>query len=292
MLYEAALKIRDAGHELVLIATAPASPESTIVPSDFEELARQCGCPFIFAGRFRPDHVDVLRGARADVAITMNWPTMIRHDVTGCFPMGIVNAHGSDLPKFRGNACPNWAILAGEPRIGLSFHFIDPDGLDTGDVVHRDFIANTPDLYIGDVYDWLRHAVPSGFLKALEAVAAPGFVPQKQAEADATRAYPRRAEDGKLDFGSGSEQLLRLVRASSRPFAGSYCFYEKDTLVRVWRATLIELEIRSFAVPGQILFFEGEAPVVMCGDGRALRFDDVSFPDGFELKKSVRARFF
>lgn len=292
MLYDAANAAVASGHQIVLVATAKASPESTVGVSDFETLAAEHGAPFLVRGRFRDDDIPLLRQVRADCAITMNWPTMIREDVVACFPRGIINAHGSDLPEFRGNACPNWAILSGSSRIGLSFHFIDPFGLDTGDVIKRSFIANADDLYIGDVYRWLGEAIPSGFVESIARLDEPGFTAERQDESRASRAYPRRPADGRLAFDRGAEYLHRLVRASSRPFAGAFCSYEGHEVVRVWRASRLISNMRTMAVPGQILNFDDGRPVVACGDDHALRFDEYETASGAPLPRSVRARFF
>ncbi|MGX5735310.1 methionyl-tRNA formyltransferase [Bosea thiooxidans] len=291
MLYQAALSAVADGHEIVLVATAAVvSPESTVGIADFEKLARRHGALFLKASRFSSEHVAVIRATAPECGVTMNWPTMIGPDIVDCFPRGIINAHGSDLPEFRGNACPNWAILAGKDRIGLTFHFIDPFGLDTGDVVHQSFIRNHDELYIGDVYDWLREAVPRGFCQSLMRLQEPGFKAEKQDETRATRAYPRRADDGRLVFERSAEHLHRLIRASSRPFSGAFCFYEGGDAMRVWRATRIAPPVPIFAVPGQIMHFEGDAPVIACGDGNALRFDEYEMESGNILRRSVRSR--
>src|SRR5215467_15263945 len=160
MLFDAAKRVQSAGHDITIVGTAPASPESTAGVDEFRLFAESSRCPFFCASKLQDKHIDLLAGSISDVAITMNWPTLIPDAAVACFRLGIINAHGSDLPKFRGNACPNWAIIAGEERIGLTFHFVDPGALDTGDIVHKTWITNSPDLYIGDVYRWLETAVP------------------------------------------------------------------------------------------------------------------------------------
>ncbi|KQK29378.1 hypothetical protein ARD30_17475 [Bosea thiooxidans] len=291
MLYQAALSAAASGHLIVLVATAAASPESTVGTAEFEALAARHDAAFLQRNRFTAADAALIRATAPECAITMNWPTMIGQDIVECFPRGIINSHGSDLPEFRGNACPNWAILAGKEKVGLTFHFIDPLGLDTGDVVHKRFLENHDELYIGDVYDWLRDAVPQGFVESLASIEHPGFIAEKQDEARVTRAYPRRAEDGRLIFDRSAEHLHRLVRASSRPFAGAFCSYDGGEMVRIWRASRIEPKRPIFAVPGQIMHFEGHAPVVACGDGNALRFDEFEVHGGGALPRSVRARF-
>jgi methionyl-tRNA formyltransferase len=291
MLLDAAYALIEKGFELSLVATAPATPEAEAGQDEFQALADEVGCGFIVASRFNDQHIDTMHASASDVAISMNWPTIISRQAMECFRRRVINAHGSDLPKFRGNACPNWAIINGEPRIGLSFHYMEPDQLDTGDIIYRTYIDNTPDLYIGDVYKWLETAVPHGFVSCLERMSNPSFAAEKQDHRLATRAYPRRPEDAKLEFGMSADHLHRIVRASSRPFGGAFCFYEGKRRVTVWRASIVRQDVPIFAVPGQLMYFQDGRAVVACGDGQGLRLDEYQTDDGTPLGKSLRARF-
>ena len=58
------------------------------------------------------EFVDAVKKARADIAVSINWPTLIRGKALAAFSYGILNAHTGDLPRYRGNACANWAIIA------------------------------------------------------------------------------------------------------------------------------------------------------------------------------------
>ena len=80
----------------------------------------------------------------------MNWLTMIAQSTLALFPWGVLNAHAGDLPRFRGNACPNWAILNGEPLVGLCIHEMIPE-LDAGPVLLRAHFPLSDDIYISDV---------------------------------------------------------------------------------------------------------------------------------------------
>src|SRR3954464_12292154 len=123
MLYTGIEACVSAGHEPRLIATAPAAPEYDVVERDFERLAGELGCPYFCDTRLDgPDRLELLQRAGADVAISVNWPTVIGSAARSPFAHGVLNAHAGDLPRYRGNACPNWAILQGEDRVVVTVH--------------------------------------------------------------------------------------------------------------------------------------------------------------------------
>ena len=116
-LYDAIRLCADRGHRVVLIGTAPAAPEYRVTEADFIRLARELGCPsWCDAAINRASCAAMAKASGAEVAISVNWPVRIGEPMLRLFPHGIINAHAGDLPRFQGNAAPNWAILAGERR--------------------------------------------------------------------------------------------------------------------------------------------------------------------------------
>jgi methionyl-tRNA formyltransferase len=286
MLLGAALMAHKQGHHIVYVATAKESSESGAAVKDFYELSKMCGCPFFLGNRFDSNQLEIISGLNLDLGITMNWPTMISEPIVKSFKHGIINAHGSDLPKYRGNACPNWAIINGEKNVGLSFHMIDPLGLDTGPIIHKEYLEINDETYIGDIYEWLYSNAPEGFLKSIEKLISGS--PLKAQNGEVIRAYPRKPEDGRIVWNYDSDSIHRLIRASSRPFPGAFCFF-LDRRVTIWRASKIILDVKILAIPGQVLWYNCENPVIACGSG-AIELTDFSV-DGEPIGKSLRARF-
>jgi len=217
----------------------------------------------------------------------MNWPTMIRADIVNSFRCGIINAHGSDLPKYRGNACPNWAIICGDILTAVSFHYIDPDGLDTGPIIHKEYLDITESTYIGDIYDWYKTSIPSGFLVALSKIVS-GTIPTPQ-DGEFIRSYPRQPEDGCIRWELDATSILRIIRASSKPFAGAFSFIEGHK-VYIWRAKPFALPSRILAVPGQILCFHDGHPIIACGSG-AIELSNFEVENNGQFPTSLRSRF-
>jgi methionyl-tRNA formyltransferase len=189
---------------------------------------------------------------------------------------GFFNVHPGDLPRYRGNACPNWAILNGDDHIGLCVHKVVPE-LDGGPVLLRERFALSPDTYIGEIYDWWLARSPELLCEAVRLFQTGENTLEEQPSDPKTwlRGYPRRPEDSRIDWSQPAEFVHRLVRASSRPFAGAYALLEGETRVTVWRAEVHKHQGDFLAIPGQVLTVEGGHPIVACGEN-TLRLNEVS----------------
>jgi UDP-4-amino-4-deoxy-L-arabinose formyltransferase/UDP-glucuronic acid dehydrogenase (UDP-4-keto-hexauronic acid decarboxylating) len=254
ILYDTALQIRAAGHEIVCILTAKEAPESRRCAEDFRALAEQWAVPFTSSARIR-EHHNFLVQARADIAVSINYSGVIPEEITALFPLGILNAHGGDLPRYRGNACQAWAILNGEDKIGLCIHRMIGDELDSGDIMARAYLPISIDSTIGQVMDWIGRMTPGLFANALEQLQRdPAFVLERQSTdpALALRCFPRRPEDGRIDWRLPAIDIVRLVNASGPPYSGAFCFHANRKLVILEARAMMEDMGRFLAVPGQV----------------------------------------
>lgn len=284
------------GHRPAGIITCKAAAYYDVTERDFEMLAEQHGIPFLNASALNTSEVlSIVSGLGAEVAVSVNWPTKVSREFRDQFRLGVLNAHAGDLPRYRGNATPNWAILNGEHRMGLCIHFMDDD-LDSGDIVAREYMELNEETYIGDVYAWIGEACPKLFLDALSGLETGAIVPTPQDPSPnaSLRCYPRTEEDGQIDWGQTAETIYRLVRASSRPFAGAYSFLD-GIKVTIWRAS-IHRSPPFCAVPGQICARFNNRPLVACAD-EMLQIEEAEIEGDIagdialeELGKSLRRR--
>jgi methionyl-tRNA formyltransferase len=281
-LYETAQLLRRHGHDIGLIITARAAPEYRRDAADFERLAADCGAVFLQAATLECAEADRAFAAAGPLAlgISMNFPAIISERVIGRFAMGILNAHGGDLPRYRGNACQAWAILNGEARIGLCVHRMVGGELDSGDIIARAYRPLAPGDRIGEVLEWIGEQTPELFVEAVTRLQAdPHYVLARQSAdpTDALRCYPRRREDARIDWGRSSEDIVRLVNASSEPFSGAYAQLDNEPLT-VWRAAVHVDAERYLAVPGQVAAVDraSGSVIVICGTGK-VRLDDIEW---------------
>jgi methionyl-tRNA formyltransferase len=269
ILYETALQLQAAGHKIVCILTAMEAPEYLRGAEDFRALAEQWGVPFACSARIREYH-DFLAQARADIAVSINYSGVIPEEITALFPLGILNAHGGDLPHYRGNACQAWAILNGENRIGLCIHKMIGGELDSGDIITRNYLPINHCTKVTQVWQWMENRIPVLMLDAVKKLAHdPNYVLERQSKnpTDALRCYPRLPVDGRINWNRPAIEILRLVNASNKPYAGAFCDFEERRMI-IWDAELIEDGEVYCAIPGQVMSIADKHIVVACGSGK------------------------
>lgn len=298
VLYETAEILRDNGHEIVVVITAKEAPEYTKTSDDFKMLADQLGVPFIHTPRIEEaqELIDGLDGV--DIGVSMNYSGVIPESFISNFPLGVLNAHAGDLPRYRGNACQAWAIINGEDKIGLCIHSMIGGELDSGDIIARSYMPIDLTTKVGDVWKWFDGEIPKLFLEAVENLAKDeNYVLEVQSKdpSDALRCYPRMPEDGQIDWSQDSVSVQRLINASNKPYAGAFCDYKGDKLI-VWDSEIVEDDEVFVAVPGQVTLIGDSYIEVACGGEpqSKIRLKSVDLPSFTgspnEVIKSIRAR--
>lgn len=289
LLLRSAIRLLREGHEIGFVATSRGENYYTVGEKDFKDFSDKVGAQFHIGTKLdSPDVLERIRDSRCDVAVSLNWKNVLGDLVCGSFQHGIFNIHAGDLPRYRGNAAVNWAILQGEPILGLCLHRMVPYELDSGPILAREELALDQDTYVGDVYEWLELTVPGLVVYGLRMLASGTavLVEQSKDPADALRCYPRRPEDARIDWGRSALDVRRLVRASSAPFEGAFCYLNGDNKIRVWRAEVADHPSPFLAVPGQVLFRAEGDPIIACGEG-ALRITQASLDDDTDARQAV-----
>lgn len=265
-LYDTVSHFLKTGHDVACILTAKEAPEYMRTSDDFNELALALKIPFAQGSNIR-DFRRFLIDASANIAVSVNYATIIPQEIIDLFPLGILNAHGGDLPRYRGNACQAWAILNGENHIGLCIHRMIGGEVDSGDILAREQLPINLQTTITDVWAWMLQRIPVLFGEVVAHLAInPSFILETQSREPGTalRCHPRRPEDGRIDWHQPALNIVRLVNASTRPFAGAFCTFQGEKLV-VWRAELVEQREQFCAVPGQVTGLTESSVEVACG---------------------------
>ena len=269
-LYDSILAAVDAGHEVVLIGTCPEALEYKTNAECFRNIASNIGADFFCDTNInKTQYIQMIESSGADVAISANWIGIIGDKVRAQFAHGIINAHAGDLPRYRGNACPNWAILNGETEVVLTMHEMS-QALDAGPILLQKHFPLSSSTYIFDIYRFMEQAIPSMFVDVLDGISRGTLHPRPQPadEALSLRCFPRLPTDGKIDWTNAAENICRLIRASAEPFAGAYTFVG-GTKIILWRARAERLQYPYLGVPGHVAIRcvdRGELYVIT-GDG-------------------------
>lgn len=252
-LYDAILALRDAGHTITGIITAKAAPEYTRTEDDFVQLGKALRIPVAVTSNLDSEEAQaVLSAAPHQLGISINWISIVQERHIARCTTGILNLHMGDLPRYRGNACPNWAILNGETSVTLTSHLMEGGKLDCGKVIAQKTLPIDDSTYIADIYRWESTAVIPLCLESVALLEKNPAYQKYYAPADnGFRCYPRRPEDGKIDWKASATAIHRIIRASGDPFAGAFCTYRGEQIV-ISRAALAQDDEEYCAVPGQV----------------------------------------
>jgi methionyl-tRNA formyltransferase len=273
-LYHTAKLLMRQGHCVKLIVTAKEAPEYEKTAADFESLALEMGAKYLLTSNISTkkaiEEIELVQNL--ELGISMNYVNVISQEVVDLFPYGILNAHGGDLPRYRGNACQAWAILNGEDKIGLCIHKMVGGELDSGDIIAKDYYNLHLGVRIGDVQKWMGQRIPEIFAGAVrELEKNKDYILEKQSSDPARilRCYPRNPEDGEIDWSQSNENVLRLINASSEPYSGAFCQYKGERMI-IWEAELYEDDENYCAVPGQVAAVDKQtgSVVVIAGKGK------------------------
>ena len=222
-----------------------------------------------------------LRGFQPDMIVVAAYGLLLPQDVLDIPRAGCLNVHASLLPRWRGAAPIQAAILAGDQTTGICLMAMEA-GLDCGPVYVSDSLSIGEHETAGALHD--RLAVLGGALlvRHIGDVLDGKLEAKEQSEEFATYAGKIRTEDAALDWRQSAEQLQRLVRAFN-PVPGAY-FELDDTRVKCWRA---ESVAHADAPPGTVLSADRDGIVIACADG-ALRLLSLQRPG----KRAIDAREF
>lgn len=162
-----------------------------------------------------------------------------------------LNVHYSPLPRYRGRANVNWALINGEPTAAISIHTVAP-GLDSGNLLYQEEIAIRPVDTASSLYERLNaiqeRELASAVIRMLE-----GDSGRPQDHSKATYGCARVPEDGEIGWGSSTVAIDRLIRALTPPFPGAFTYVEGQPLI-VSRATpVVDGPIYEGRVPGRIV---------------------------------------
>ena len=268
-----------AGHQVVLVLTQPDRQSGrgmAVHASPVKELALACGIEV-----FQPPSLkdaaaqQRLRDAGADAMIVAAYGLILPPAVLDLPRLGCINIHASLLPRWRGAAPIQRAILAGDRETGVCIMQMDA-GLDTGAVLHRQSLPIADDDTAASLHDKLAVL---GTRLIVEALAKFPLTPCAQPAEGATYAAKIEKAEAWLDWCLPALQLARQVRAFN-PFPGAVARVCGNQ-IKVWRAEVENIE-GALAEPGTVLAADKAGIVVACGQG-ALRLTELQKAGGKRL---------
>jgi methionyl-tRNA formyltransferase len=185
-----------------------------------------------------PEFVEELRSLNADLQIVVAF-RMLPEVVWNMPPIGTFNLHGSLLPKYRGAAPINWAIINGEKETGVTTFFLKHE-IDTGDIILQEKLPIGPDETFGEIYTELKELGAEVVLKTVRMVEAGDYVLQSQEEKEVSKAPKIFHDDCQINFHQSAQNVHNFIRGLS-PFPTAWTLLD-DQKLKIFRTTPIQEE--------------------------------------------------
>ncbi len=252
-------------HEVVLALSQPDRPKGrghSLQPTPVKAAAERLGIPVIQPLKIR-EALETLEQTEADVIVVAAFGQIIPKEILKMKKYGCVNVHASLLPKYRGAAPIQWALLNGEKKSGVTIMQMD-EGLDTGDMLAKVVVPLDEDETGGSLFDRLSAAGAKLCVETLGRLERGEIVPEKQGESPTAYASMLKKSMGKIDWTKDAVSIERLVRALN-PWPSAYTRLFGKTL-KIWKCHVLPEGARKGAC-GEVIELRKDAILVQTGEG-------------------------
>jgi len=264
------------GHEIAAVYTRAPKPGGRrglqLLPTPVEEAARKLGIPVLTPKTLKTEEaLEEFRAFEADAAVVVAYGMILPQAILDAPKLGCYNLHASLLPRWRGAAPINRAIMAGDAESGVMVMKMDV-GLDTGDVAMAERIAITDSMTALALHDRLSRLGADLMVRAMAALERGGLQLKAQSADGVTYAAKIEKAEARIDWTKSARAVLRHIHGLS-PFPGAWAELD-DARVKILRCELAT----GAGAPGEVL---DDQLTVACGDG-AIRI--------IELQREGKAR--
>lgn len=233
----------EAGHEVTLVVTQPDKPKGrgkAMQYTPVKETALAHGIEVYQPAKIRePECVEYLKKYEADIMVVVAFGQILTKEILDMPKYGCVNVHASLLPKYRGAAPIQWAVINGEKVSGVTTMRMD-EGIDTGDMILKEEVELDSEETGGSLFERLAKTGAELCVKTLTAIedGTATYTPQDNAQATHTKMIKKQL--GEIDFTNPAEEIERLIRGLN-PWPSAYTHWNGKTL-KIWKASVVEKE--------------------------------------------------
>ena len=283
-------------HEVCAVVTQPDKQKGrgkVLQATPVKEIAAEAGIPVYQPRRVKePEFLQMLDEIRADVIVVVAFGQIIPKEMLNMKPYGCINVHASLLPKYRGAAPIQWAVIQGEKESGVTTMQMD-EGLDTGDMLLQAVIPLEKKETGGSLYDKLKQEGAELLMQTLEGLQNGSIMARKQGETTTEYAKMLKKEMGLIDWNKDAIEIERLIRGLN-PWPSAFTHFNGKTL-KIWQADI--MEGNTGKQPGTITGISKDSIQVQTGNGvlslRELqiegkkRMDAGAFLRGYQIKEGM-----
>lgn len=256
----------EAGHEIMAVVSQPDKPKgrsSQLVPPPVKEYALTQNLPVFQPEKIKtPEAIAQLRTYEADLFVVAAFGQILSKEILEMPKYGCINIHASLLPKYRGAAPIQWAIIDGEKETGVTIMQMDV-GLDTGDILTTKVVPIEDEDTGESLFDKLCEAGSELLLETIPQIEAGTITPVPQEQEKSTYAKMLSKELGNIDFAKSAKEIWYLVRGLNS-WPSAYTYYNNKTM-KIWRANPVA--DNSDLPAGTLVKKDKESIFVQTGEG-------------------------
>ena len=251
---ESLKKIYESGHNILAVVSQPDKPSGRnmkLMPTPVKEYAESKNIKVYQPEKIRKDEelYETLKSLKPDVIVVVAFGQILPQKILDIPKYGSVNVHGSLLPKYRGAAPIQWAIISGEKVTGITTMYMDA-GMDTGDMIQKAEVKIENDDNFGTLYEKMKIKGGELIVQTLEKI-EDGVAPRVKQPDDFTLAPMIEKTLGNIDWNNNSEDIRNLVRGLN-PTPGAYTNIEGQK-IKIWRVEFSNLEKTDEVLPGMVI---------------------------------------
>lgn len=235
------LKALTEKHQVTAVISQPDRPKGRgkhLVPTPVKEEALKHNIPVYQPEKIRDDEfVEMLSKIEGDIFVVAAYGQLLPEKILNMPKYGCINVHGSLLPRYRGAAPIQQAIIDGEEKSGVTIMYM-AKGLDCGDMILKKETAITPEDTYGSLYDRISLLGADALLEAMDMLERGTAKPEKQQDELSTYAKKITKEMGLIDWNKSSRDIINLIRGFN-PMPGAYTFYDDESF-KIWKAISVD----------------------------------------------------
>ena len=268
-------KLIAAGHDVAAVVTQPdrkcgrgQKPKS----SPAKLTAQQNGIPVLQFEKIKSEEgVRAIEQLEPDMIVTAAFGQILSKQILDIPKHGCINVHASLLPKYRGAAPIQWAIINGEKKTGVTIMYMD-EGLDTGDIISSVETQIPYDMTGGELYEKLALLGSEILVETIENIENGKALRTKQVDEESSYYPPLSRQLGRIDWSKPAEDIRNLVRALN-PVMSAYT-HQGESVYKIWKVSVMEGEEK----PGRIVSADQKNGIVV-GTGKGLiKIDEMQAP--------------
>ena len=259
-------KLHESSHKVVLVVTQPDKPSGRgkkLKKSEVKEKAEQLNLEIFQPDKIKKqENIDILKSYNPDVIVVVAYGQILNKEILTLPKYGCINVHASLLPKLRGAAPLNWALITGETKTGITTMLMD-EGLDTGDMLLKSEVEIDENMKVGELHDILMHKGAELLIETLDKLEKNELAPQKQDDSLSSYAPLFNKENRKIYWSLPAKNIHDLIRGLS-PWPIAYFIMDEKT-IKVYSSSYINDD--SDYEPGYVIKANNEGIFVKAKDG-------------------------